>query len=184
MCPDFVGEPVEGNPTQPSDETDFPDVICTTVSGKRIGVELGQWLNEQELETAKSMERIQNSILDAIGTQGNNETDNIYVVWPKAKAKVRIKSEDKAAFQKEIFEFITEVDKRWGSEGFRYGPSGYEAQAEDLKLFPQLAKYLHTLRFFLEAVVLWLATARIHFKEDVAARAKLDHFSGTRWFLL
>jgi hypothetical protein len=146
--PDFAGEPTHEEVKQPCDETEFPDVICTTVSGKRVGVELGQWFNEQELRTAKSMERIQNSILDAIGPQGNNETDNIYVVWPKPKIKARIKSEDTAAFRKEIFQCIADVDKRWGSEGFRYGLQGYEAQTEDLKGFPHLAKYLAGIRFF------------------------------------
>ncbi len=148
VCPDFAGESIQGEAKQPADETEFPDVICTTVSGKRIGVELGQWFNEEELRTAKSMERIQNSVLDAIGPQGNNETDNIYVVRPEPKVKARVKSEDKAAFRKEIFQYIADVDKRWGSEGFRYGPQGYEAQPEDLKSFPHLAKYLVALRFF------------------------------------
>jgi len=148
VCPDFAGEPVQGIPIQPPDETDFPDVICATVSGKRIGVELGQWLNEQELKTAKSIERFQKSILDAIGPQGDNDTDNIYVVWPKAKAKVRIKPEDKAVFRQEIFQCIADMDKHWGSEGFRYGLQGYEAQTEDLKSFPHLTKYLAAIRFF------------------------------------
>src|SRR3990172_59073 len=148
VYPYFAGEPIQGEVKQPADENEFPDVICTTASGKRIGVELGQWFNEQELRTAKSMERIQKSILDAIGPQGNNETDNIYVVWLKPKVKARIKSEDKVAFCKEIFQYIAEVDKRWGSEGFRYGPQGYEAQVEDLKRFPHLVKYLDAIRLF------------------------------------
>lgn len=148
VYPHFAGEPIQGEAKQPADENEFPDVICTTVSGKRIGVELAEWFNEQEMRTAKSMERIQNSILEAIGPQRNNETDNIYVVWPRPKVKGRIMSEDKTAFREEIFQCIADVDKSWGSEGFRCGPQGYEAQTEDLKRFPQLAKYLAAIRFF------------------------------------
>lgn len=148
LYPDFAGEPIQGEAKQPADETEFPDVICTTVSGKRIGVELGQWFNEQELRTAKGMERIQNSILDAIGPQGDNETENIYVVFLKPKVKARINSEDKAAFRTEMFQYIANVDKRWGSEGFRCGPQGYEAKAEDLNSCRHLAKYLAAIRFF------------------------------------
>jgi hypothetical protein len=91
VLPNFAGEPIQGEAKQPADEKEFPDVVCTTISGKRIGVELGEWFNEQELRSIKSMEGIQKSILDAIGPQGNNETGNIYVVWPKAKVKARIK---------------------------------------------------------------------------------------------
>jgi hypothetical protein len=148
VLPNFAGEPIHGEAKQPADENEFPDVFCTTVSGKRIGVELGEWFNEQEMRTAKSMERIQNSILDAIGPQRSNETDNIYAVWPKPKVKAHIKSEDKIAFGKEIYECIAEVDKRWGSDGFQYGAQGYEAQTKDLKHFPHLAKYLTAIQFF------------------------------------
>jgi hypothetical protein len=41
VCPDFAGEPTHEEVEQSSDETEFPDVICTTVSGKRVGVETG-----------------------------------------------------------------------------------------------------------------------------------------------
>ena len=99
------------------------------------------------MKTAKSMERIQSSILDAIGPQGNNETDNIYVVFLKPKVRGRIKLEDKPPFRQELFQCIADVDKRWGSEGFQYGSQGYEAQTADLKLFPKLAKYLTAVSF-------------------------------------
>jgi len=49
-APRFVGEPIE-NWAQPADEKDFPDVVCRTPSGKRIGVELGEWLNEEQSGT-------------------------------------------------------------------------------------------------------------------------------------
>src|SRR5215475_937399 len=78
--PDFCGEPIS-EWTQPADEKDFPDVICKTASKKRVGVEIGEWLNEEQLTHAKSMERAQDTLLKGIGPQGDNKTDNIYFVW-------------------------------------------------------------------------------------------------------
>src|SRR5881628_2506419 len=88
--PDFADEPISGW-TQPADEKEFPDVICTTESKKRIGVEIGEWLNEEQLTHAKSMERVQAAYLQAIGSQGDNTTDNIYFIWLHPRPKARIK---------------------------------------------------------------------------------------------
>src|SRR6266540_6422075 len=74
---DFSGERIVDR-KQPTDEKEFPDVICTTESRRRVGVEIGEWLNEEQLTRAKSMEHAQASLLSAIGPQGDNKTDNIY----------------------------------------------------------------------------------------------------------
>lgn len=145
VLPEFAGETVQ-EWRQPCDE--FPDVICTSSSGKRIGVELGEWLNEEEIRTAKSMERIQDSILEAIGKQGDNRTENIYFVWLEPKAKARVKPKEKNYFRQQLFQFIKEVDKRWPSERFWHSPQGYEAKGGDLKRYPLLMKYLNAIHLF------------------------------------
>src|SRR4051812_5778353 len=43
--PEFCGEPLAEWGT-PDDEKDFPDVKGLTTSGKKVGVEIGEWLNE------------------------------------------------------------------------------------------------------------------------------------------
>lgn len=53
--PKFAGEEID-NWTQPADEKEFPDVICTSTSGHRIGVELTEWLNEGEIQAAIGLE--------------------------------------------------------------------------------------------------------------------------------
>jgi hypothetical protein len=63
--PLFSGEKIT-TLTQPQNESEFPDVTCISESGLKIGVELGEWLNEAEIRHAKGMERIQTSILGAV----------------------------------------------------------------------------------------------------------------------
>jgi len=51
------------------------------VSGRRIGVELGEWLNEEEIQAAKQKERLEEASLNDIGDQGPNPTQHIRYVW-------------------------------------------------------------------------------------------------------
>lgn len=73
--PDFAGDPLRAwsQPLQ-----DPPDILCETVSGRRIGVELGEWLNESQMTRARGVEAIQESILAAIGRQPDNNLRNVY----------------------------------------------------------------------------------------------------------
>jgi len=73
--PNFAEEPIR-EWTQPGQ--DPPDILCLTSSGRRIGVELGEWLNQRQMTEAKGREAIQDSILAAIGRQPDNGLENIY----------------------------------------------------------------------------------------------------------
>src|SRR5437867_3549365 len=68
--PNFCGESLS-NWRQPTDEKEFPDIIATSISGRRIGVELGEWLNEDEIQAAKRKEQLEESFLAAIGEQAS-----------------------------------------------------------------------------------------------------------------
>jgi hypothetical protein len=94
------------------------------------------------------MDRIEGSILDVIGEQGSNRTENIYVIWLLLKPKPRIKPADSKQFRIELFRFIDEVDQRWPSERFWQSPQGYWARNDDLVRYPVLQKYLSGLQFF------------------------------------
>jgi len=147
VCPDFATEKV-ADWRQPKDEKDFPDIICRSESDRCIGVELGEWLNENEIRSAKGQERIQESILLAIGDQGTNRTENIYAIWLLPKPRARIKESDKSRFRIELFQFISDVDRQWPSEKFWHGPQGYWARNDELSKYPVLQKYLNGIDFF------------------------------------
>lgn len=145
--PQFSGETLR-DWCLPENPDEFPDVVCKTSSGRRIGVELGEWLNEEEMREAKGMERIQSSILLAIGDQGTNTTDNILFLWLRPRAKARIKPNDIPLFRKQLFSFIAEVDRQWPSEPSWHNPPGRDVPTEKLSDFAILQKYLGSIRFF------------------------------------
>jgi hypothetical protein len=146
VSPEFLGEKVV-DWEQPEDEKEFPDVICKTESGSRVGVELGEWLNQEEISARKSMARLERSFLDAIGEQGENQTNNIGVIV-LSPARKSIKSAEKEIFRSQLFSYIKEVDRRWQDEEFWQGRDGYRAPNSELTGFPLLKKYLTEIHFY------------------------------------
>jgi hypothetical protein len=140
---DFAGDAI-AKWEQPED--DPPDILCTTTSCRRIGVELGEWLNEGQIRKAKGSETIQRSILQAIGQPPPNGTENIYFAWLHPKSKARVKPADAAGFRVELFKLVKDVDARWEQEPNWQSPQG--CWYEDFKLYPTVGKYLSRITFF------------------------------------
>ena len=114
LKPDFCDEAIV-EWKQPADEKDFPDITCTTKSKTKVGVEIGEWLNEEQLTRAEGMERTQEALLKAIGPQGENNTDNVYFVWLHQPPRARMRSDDVEKLREELRKLITETDKQWPS---------------------------------------------------------------------
>ncbi len=74
-APEFSGE-VMRDWYQP--KQDPPDVQCTTISGRNIGLELTGWIDEEQTANAKGMELIENSISKAIDPEPPNNTEHIH----------------------------------------------------------------------------------------------------------
>jgi hypothetical protein len=146
VSPDFLGEKVV-DWEQPEDEKEFPDVICKTESGRRVGVEIGEWLNQEEFSARIVITRLQRSFLDAIGEQGENQTNNIGVIVLSPAGKKPIKPADIIDFRSQLFSYIKEVDRRWPNEEFWQGRGGYRAPDSELIEYPLLKKYLTEIHF-------------------------------------
>jgi len=154
LCPDFASEPVKewdvvemwytshalAPPAHPYDKR--PDIIATTASGKRIGVELKSWVNRDQIAEARRQERIQDNILKAIGKQPPNETEHIGYVWLSAK-KVRFDSTDAADFREQIFALIEQVDNNWSE---KFGLRECSHDVTDFTRFPILGRYLRSVQ--------------------------------------
>ena len=147
ISPTFAGE-LLAEWHQPADEKDFPDITGVSASGRRIGVELGEWLNEEEIQFAKRKERLEDSMLQAIGDQGLNETCHVDHVWLHPKPKARIRPADADAFRHQLFACIHECDRRWPTEHFWHSPQGAQLVNDELAPYPVVAKHLHALKLW------------------------------------
>lgn len=70
-------------------EEDFPDILCYLQPSGMIGFELGEWLNERQIQERKLREKMEEEILSAIGEQGKNTTKHIQRVQLKLKKTVK-----------------------------------------------------------------------------------------------
>jgi len=144
-APEFCGERLaEWHQTE--DERDFPDIEGVSVTGRKIGVEIGEWLNEEEIQAAKRKERVEAGILDVIGDQGKNPTRHIEFVWLHPKSNARISSGDRTGFRDQLCACILESDRRWPHE--RFWKTGHQLSGDDLSVYPVLAKYLDAIKLW------------------------------------
>ena len=153
-CPDFASEPIVewevvdewynkralDPPPPPFDKR--PDVIAITESGKKIGIELKNWINQDQIDEAKKEEKTRDAILKAIGPQQSNETKHIgYVrLWARQE---KLLPRDAEEFRKQIFALVGQRDTAWSQK-----PDWEQEQLEDVRDFtgfPILKKYLHSV---------------------------------------
>ena len=143
VAPKFCGEGLT-HWYQHEDEREFPGIIGETVTGRRIGVEIAEWLNEEETQAAKRKERLEQLVIEAIGDQGKNPTRHIRFVWLHPNG--RVSPPDVAGFRKQLFACIGECDRRWPNEP--HWRIGHKLAGDELAQYPVLSKYLNAIRLW------------------------------------
>lgn len=106
-APDFRAT-IRGEWRQPDD--DPPDVMFEDMEGRRVGVELKAWLNEEQIATAKRREAIERGILEAIGKQPPNEGKVISYVWLSPCSGKTPSKDEAGAFQNELLSLLKDCD--------------------------------------------------------------------------
>src|SRR5437773_12258458 len=76
LMPDFAGRHVKWQPGN-----DPPDVLCIDDEGARIGVELGEWLNQGQMRVEKEAEIAEKSFRDALRSEEVPHPTNFGYVW-------------------------------------------------------------------------------------------------------
>lgn len=127
-------------------EDDPPDILCSMNIGQRIGFELKEWLNEKQMERAKGRERIEESILEAIGDCPPNGYQYIAYLQLFPKIRLRVKEVDREAFRIELFNLIEEVEAQWPGQPMWHSPQGH--RVTDIGHYPTVSKYLHNIQFY------------------------------------
>jgi hypothetical protein len=76
--PDFAGEVLAEPPQQTAAGFDPPDVMCTTVSGKRVGIEICQWAPQNAMADGNLREQADERVLRAILDLSHGTTRNTF----------------------------------------------------------------------------------------------------------
>lgn len=141
LLPGFAGRSVTwtfGN--------DPPDFLGTDATGKRIGVELGEWLNQEQIESAIRDETAEKTFMEAIQSEDIPHPVNFGFVWLGRKTHARLALRDAVQFKEELYSLTKKVNDGWLTNKEVNGPQGYTHY--DFAGYPTLARYLQTLKFF------------------------------------
>lgn len=140
--PGFAGRPIAewrqgANP---------PDVLCIDGTGSRIGVELGEWLNEAQMRANKSREHLENSYLSAVRSAELAQPDHIGVVWLGPKADVELRPENGERFRDELEKCIRKIDKAWPFRSDWGNP--HFGIHRDFSSYPVVERHLDSIHLF------------------------------------
>jgi hypothetical protein len=137
--PEFAGDSIGSAVDGP----DPPDVLCVTISGKKIGVELTKWVEHEQHTSGKARESFEESYLHIIESANHARPSRIGWVWLHPKAR-RVKPRDLDQFRAELYDFLARenglTDPEWEH------PQG--AAVQDFAGFPVLDRYLDSLWIF------------------------------------
>jgi hypothetical protein len=132
---DGIGSAVDG--------PDPPDVLCATLSGKKIGVELASWNESEQVQWRKTRKSFEDSYLRIIESANHARPDRIGWVWLHPKRR-QVKPEEMSQFREELYEFLAREnslsDPEWDQ------PLGSAVQ--NFIGFPVIADYLDSLWIF------------------------------------
>jgi len=140
--PNFAGRPVVsiqwgGDP---------PDVLCLDGPGKRIGVELVQWVNERQMAVSKARFKLEDSYQFAIRSSEEQPPANIGLVFIYAKDNAILSPHNTTAFRKELYDFVTRIDEEWLKNPEWNDPQGYPFT--DFTGYPTLVQRIDGLDFY------------------------------------
>jgi len=143
--PDFLGEAI-AKWHQPDDEGAFPDIEGVLSSGRRVGVELGEWLSKDQTAAAHTRERAERTFLAAIGAQPENSATNVGFVWISRRPGAKLRDSDLVAFRLELYRCIAEAD----ADGSLWdNPSAVMIREADIaSRFGTLIRYIQGLTLF------------------------------------
>lgn len=133
-CPLFAGEEIRRWRIAPDDP---PDIVCTTASGRCVGVEVTRLAHQRETAARKRRGQVEQALLAAIGAPPNG-TRNFELVVFSPNFDNLITRGEFDAFRKELLTYISEADRRWTPGSRRDGEFGG---------FPLLTLYLRAIRF-------------------------------------
>lgn len=136
-----------------ADGPDPPDVLCSSVSSKTIGVELTKWVEQDQLKAAVQRRRLEESYRKIVASEREPRPSHIEQVLLYDKS-LRIESADAAEFRNQMFDFLAaENDKPLPELNSASPiPNGYwktvrswatmQEHVDDFSAYPLLEKYL------------------------------------------
>jgi hypothetical protein len=125
---------------------DPPDILCIDDAARRIGVELVQWINEEQTARSKERFKLERSYTQVIRSWDVQPPEHIGFVFISAKEKAMLRPVDAAAFRTELYDFVASKDTAWLENPDWDDPQGWIFH--DFSGFPIVEKHVAGLDFY------------------------------------
>lgn len=119
-----------------------PDVIITDNSGRRVGVELTEWLIESQTGTSIRHEEQKYERLNALDTENHAPAKNFAYVQLWFRHDTRFSERHRERFRHEFYDLIAHVDRVWEQE-----MQDTQKIWNDFTSYPALGREIYFMRF-------------------------------------
>jgi hypothetical protein len=144
LAPEFAGEVLASWDLAPRDP---PDIQCTTVTGRTIGVELKELTQEAAMKARKPYRTLSESARVALAHLPPNRCENIaFVTYVPRPRTPRIKPNDAVRFREEFLDLVAEVDGSWDRDW--NDSRSYRISMDEMPFkagYPVVTEYLQAL---------------------------------------
>jgi hypothetical protein len=108
ILPNFAGRAVTSAPGP-----NPPDFMCVDSVGVRIGVELSEWLHEDQIARERPAYRREREFLSVIDSRNVPPPKNIGNLWIFGRERIRLNPSDASQFRSQLYALIAHLDVNW-----------------------------------------------------------------------
>jgi len=100
ICPNFAGRQVTCSPG-----ANPPDFLCVDSAGARIGVELSEWLDEDQIARERPQYQVEEQFLEVIQSRKVQPPAQIGAIWIFENEGRRLQSNEASGFRDQLYRF-------------------------------------------------------------------------------
>lgn len=138
--PDFTGRSLSWvhNPEDP------PDFIAAGPKGA-VGLELREWLDGEQMNTAQAHDRQREHLTDIFGASWEQEYRPTQFAFASVEPLwgLRVAKKDESSLRSEFYEWARAVDQTWSTNPERFDRCLYQIE---FSRYPTMQKYLRAIR--------------------------------------
>lgn len=147
--PNFAGSSInpESIARGPKDENGnpCPDFVCSTDDGKKIGLELTEWLHEDQMKKAQEKLRDEERFLSLLGTEREDKPSNIGFIQLDFKdVRFPTSKKQQEAFRQAFYTMVEHEDHKITIGTEEFNPGGFY-WTNDFSLFSILSESLFSM---------------------------------------
>jgi hypothetical protein len=140
--PNFAGRPLKDWERG----ADPPDILCHDFSGKHIGVEITEWINEKQIAVEKARQRLHASFSRIIRSESETPPRNLEHVTLELNGESLPPESEQSEFRRELFDCIRNAGASRDASPDRRSLQDWDQR--EFPNHPSLSKYVAWIKYW------------------------------------